>query len=391
MKRMCRMVVSLCALASLSAPTVASANPGDVFVSDESAGGGFGAILKLGPAGGEATPIASGPPFDEPAGMIFMDPRTLLVADDDAPAIFTVDTVTGARSVFASGPPLSGPTSVDQAPDGTIYVTDTGTPRAIYRIDPNTGAISLLSSGPTITAPRGLAVTRQGFAYFAEQGDGIMRVDLASGAVTPVAVGGPLLTGANRIALSPDEKTLYIANRVFMGGTVTKLDLATGVATKLADETGPGGIAQLSTGSLLVSDTTEDVIRKFGPTGGPGAVFSSDPDFVFAFEIVVEPQLCGGRLPTVAGTDAPEVLTGTPFPDVIDGQGGADQISGLGAKDVLCGGGGKDRILGGPGNDQLLGQGGKDKLIAGKGRRDSCNGGKGKDRVRGCEKTRKVP
>ena len=386
-----RMSGVLCALVALCVPSAAVASPGDVFVSDESAGGGTGAIFRIAPSGGPAIPIASGAPFDEPEGIAWIGQHTLAVADDDASAVFQVDTLTGARSVLASGPPLSSPTGVDRAPDGSIYVTDTGTPDAIYRIDPATHSLSTVHSGDPLSSPREIAVTRQGFAYLAELSTGIVKVDLSNGAISPFAADTPLLSGSNQIALSPDEKTLYVANRVFNAATLTKLDVSTGVPSKLADMNGPGGIAILTSGSLLVTDTTDDTILRFGPTGSPVDTFSSDPAFVFAFDLLVEPSLCGGRFPTVAGTNAPEVLQGTPFVDVIDGRGGADQISGLGGKDVLCGGKGKDRITGGPGNDRLLGQKGKDKLIASGGRRDQCNGGGGRDKAKGCETTRRIP
>jgi DNA-binding beta-propeller fold protein YncE len=380
-------------LVCLSLPGAATASPGDVFVADESAAGGFGAIFRVGPAGGEATAIASGAPFDEPRALDWLGAHTLVVADDDAPAVWSVDSLTGARSVLATGPPLASPSGVDVAADGAIYVTDSGGGNdVLFRIDAKTHAVATVHTGDPFESVRDVALTRQGFAYVSDQSQGaILKVDLANGAVSIVAGDTPLLNGANSLALSPDERTLYVSNRVLAAGALTKLDLTTGAVSKLADVTNPGGSALLDNGSLLLTETVNDLIRKIGPSGSPIDTFSSDPDFEAPWDVVVEPELCGNRFPTVAGTNAPEVLTGTQFKDVIDGRGGADQINGMGAKDVLCGRGGKDRIIGGPGNDQLLGQGGKDKLIAGKGRRDSCNGGKGKDRVRGCEKTRKVP
>ena len=60
-------------------------------------------------------------------------------------------------------------------------------------------------------------------------------------------------------------------------------------------------------------------------------------------------------LPTVVGTEGPDVLRGTDGPDVILGLGGDDRIFGLGGDDVICGGLGADQVDGGPGNDSIAG------------------------------------
>jgi Ca2+-binding RTX toxin-like protein len=118
--------------------------------------------------------------------------------------------------------------------------------------------------------------------------------------------------------------------------------------------------------------------------------------------------VCQGRVATIVGTAASEVLTGGPNADIISGQGGDDQINGVDGDDVICGdagkdkvaggngkdlldgGAGKDKLTGGKGKDRLLGGKGKDKLVGGKGK-DACIGGKGKDTGKSCEKEKKIP
>ena len=90
---------------------------------------------------------------------------------------------------------------------------------------------------------------------------------------------------------------------------------------------------------------------------------------------------CGGKAPTIAGTNAADRLRGTTARDVIAGFGGADVLRGLGRNDVLCGGRGRDRLLGGRGADRLLGGPGGDFLRGGPGR-DRLRGGPGRDRLR---------
>jgi Tol biopolymer transport system component len=83
---------------------------------------------------------------------------------------------------------------------------------------------------------------------------------------------------------------------------------------------------------------------------------------------------CGKKVATIVGTKASETLVGGPGPDTFSGQAGNDRIKGKGGNDAICG----DK--------------GNDKLIAGKGKKDSCIGGKGsKDSGEGCESEKKVP
>lgn len=100
---------------------------------------------------------------------------------------------------------------------------------------------------------------------------------------------------------------------------------------------------------------------------------------------------CGGRKPTMTGTNRRETLRGTPKRDIIAGRGGNDRIIGRGGNDLLCGGAGKDVILGGAGNDvilggnqndRLFGNAGRDKLLGGRGR-DLLAGGGGRDNLDG--------
>ncbi len=93
---------------------------------------------------------------------------------------------------------------------------------------------------------------------------------------------------------------------------------------------------------------------------------------------------CLGRVPTIVGTNGPDVLVGTAGDDVIHGGDGNDVIRGRGGNDLICGRSGNDRLLGGGGNDRLSGGIGDDRLSGGTGR-DSCSGGSGSDRFSSCE------
>ena len=79
---------------------------------------------------------------------------------------------------------------------------------------------------------------------------------------------------------------------------------------------------------------------------------------------VPAPLLCNGLVPTIVGTDGPDVLQGTFQHDVIVGLGGNDVIRGASGSDTICGGDGDDElhgesqadtIFGGAGNDIITG------------------------------------
>jgi Ca2+-binding RTX toxin-like protein len=77
------------------------------------------------------------------------------------------------------------------------------------------------------------------------------------------------------------------------------------------------------------------------------------------------PEKCRGRIPTIVGDPANNVINGTPGDDVISGRGGNDVIDGKGGDDVICGGIGHDVLKGGSGKDILAGEEGNDLLNGG--------------------------
>lgn len=101
--------------------------------------------------------------------------------------------------------------------------------------------------------------------------------------------------------------------------------------------------------------------------------------------------LCHGKVPTMTGTDANDVLIGTDGDDVILGGSGQDRIEGAGGNDTICGGRDADVIDGGIGNDVLYGNEAADRLIGGFGNddlrggywKDTLIGGPGNDVMRG--------
>lgn len=101
--------------------------------------------------------------------------------------------------------------------------------------------------------------------------------------------------------------------------------------------------------------------RARGPSRG-GRKFGAARPAIGTESIIV-----AGRVCTVVGTAANDVLAGTAGPDVVCGLGGNDVLAGFGGNDVLLGGPGRDTLSGGVGNDLLMGGAGADVLRGGPG------------------------
>lgn len=95
--------------------------------------------------------------------------------------------------------------------------------------------------------------------------------------------------------------------------------------------------------------------------------------------------------PTIAPTAGPNRLILTDENESLSGLAGNDYISGLGGVDRLFGGAGNDTILGGEERNFLVGEAGNDKLVAGPDQNsldggpgnDILTGGKGTDEIKG--------
>src|SRR5215471_13416307 len=83
-----------------------------------------------------------------------VNPGDLIVTDFINGTVDDVNPTTGASFVINQGFTFSNPQGVAVSPNGTIFVSDIGTP-AIYEVNPTTGVVTPFStsanSGPTIT------------------------------------------------------------------------------------------------------------------------------------------------------------------------------------------------------------------------------------------------
>ncbi len=191
------------------------------------------------------------------------------------------------------------------APDGTLYVADTGNDM-IRKVTVSGGAATVVTiagvnhharwrdgvgTAARFNNPEGLAISSDGKTlYIADsRNNRVRKMDLATNAVSTVA--GRAFPGSNdgvgssaglyapkALALSPDGKTLYVSDSG--NNMIRKIDLATGTVSTVAgkgalasgsdDGIGaaasfrePRGLAITPDGSILyVADTKNNLIRK---------------------------------------------------------------------------------------------------------------------------------
>ncbi|MGI9601256.1 MAG: calcium-binding protein [Acidimicrobiales bacterium] len=123
--------------------------------------------------------------------------------------------------------------------------------------------------------------------------------------------------------------------------------------------------------------------------GSTRIVVGRGDETVVEIPVAHQGSICHGRIATIEGSSASDLLTGTEGADVIMGLGGDDTLDGLEGNDRLCGGGGDDMLIGDKGHDLLDGGFGRDSHDGGKGRdrtfgnpgADTNDGGPGIDRI----------
>lgn len=160
-------------------------------------------------------------------------------------------------------------------------------PRTVENPDssPTSPSVDTITFGSnSFPAPNAMVFDSAGNLYVSDSFQGaIFKIADAAGCMAPCAVAtvvhDPLLAtagfppfGANGLALSPDEKTLFIANTG--DDRVLKLDIATNVVTVLAESiNGADGLIMDDDGRLWVVANQADEIVALNDKGRPIARF----------------------------------------------------------------------------------------------------------------------
>lgn len=248
------------------------------------------ALITVNLATGDRTIVSdgsrgSGPALSAPVSVAFeAGGGSALVADIGAAAVVRVDLATGNRTILSdathgSGPALVTPIGIELLPDGRAVVAENELATTLA-IDPVSGDRSDLErssvgSGPSIFGVGSLAVDPSSGELLAIRSDALFRVDPIRGdraVVSSAAVGqGPLLREAQSVAVLPTGRTAFV---VESSEGVLAVDLATGARTLVSgDSAGSGTPFKLP--ECLVLDAARD-LAYVGDFGSPSRVVSVD-------------------------------------------------------------------------------------------------------------------
>ncbi len=205
------------------------------------------------------------------------------------------------------GTPGGGPNGLALGPDGALYCCDNGGSRyvpghsmgmgpsddyrggSVQRVDPVTGARTPLYTvvdGETLSAPNDLVFDRQGGFYFTDLGKRYRRHRDNGGlfyarpdGTAVKAIAYPILS-ANGVGLSPDERTVYVADTE--GARLWAFDVeAPGVLRPGARHAPHGGrciaglpgrarfdsLAVTASGNICVATLNTGYVSMFAPDG----------------------------------------------------------------------------------------------------------------------------
>ncbi len=247
--------------------------------------------------------------FDEPdAAVLSPSGKSLYVTDGSSVAIMDTSTDAVTNSIAIGQPAVgasSGVAAIAITPDGnSVYVAGTINYLGVLAVintatDTLSGTVPIVGEDPgaLVVSPDGekVYVANRGFNLGGTFGDGITVIGTATetAVATIPASTGLLGPGPNGLAVSPDGKTLYVANDppLFGDNTVsvinTATDVVTGTITVGSDPAGitvsPDGktayVANSADATVSVIDTaTNTVINTINVVGSPDSMAVSPDD-----------------------------------------------------------------------------------------------------------------
>lgn len=159
-----------------------------------------------------------------------------------------------------------GANAITTGPDGHLYVTAAVTGDGFWTIDPGAPDAGAREIAPALGNVNGFAFGPDGALYgpaYAEQKSTVVRIDLATGATTPVAEG--FRFGAS-VRFGPDGRA-YVLSAI--QPEVHVVDLATGESAHFATPSTPvvDNMAWGPDGNLYVSAMNKPEITVIGPDG----------------------------------------------------------------------------------------------------------------------------
>lgn len=159
----------------------------DLLPDDTLVTGANGVLEGWSATGAPATSVPV-PGFDNPTGLRRLPDGRLAFADPSVGVVAATDPVTGSTEVLAAN--LANPNGLAVV-GADLYVSEQRVDGAVWRIRLDGSGAEPVAD---VNSPNGLAGTADGAALLVAAGHALLSIDLATGAVTPVATGGSLWT-----------------------------------------------------------------------------------------------------------------------------------------------------------------------------------------------------
>jgi sugar lactone lactonase YvrE len=182
--------------------------------------------LKRFTADGDALLGVFGLAIDESAGILWAASSAVPAMRGFSPdmtgqaALAEIDLESGAVRRMIPVPRVAGGegshtlSDVALGPDGSVYVTDNGTP-IVWRLAPGAQQLTRFAESPEFFALQGIAVSPSDFAVLADQINGILRMDLARGNVIRLETpADSTLTAIKGLAISAEGRVLALQTDV---------------------------------------------------------------------------------------------------------------------------------------------------------------------------------
>jgi streptogramin lyase len=194
------------------------------------------------------------------------------------PTVYKIDTITGARTVVATGGNLTNPFTIDLAPDGNLYIAQRSLPSGLFRIDPLSGVQTSVVSGTIRAFTPGDAGV--GYIVLADDPNPyyVYQVDLTSGQIIRLSnTGIPDPRGLARDGAG----NLIIAEYGSPGPpAISRLDPQSGTLVTVSGQfMHPWGVTLEMNGTIVTTDNQNEFscTPVSGPETCPGALFRIDP------------------------------------------------------------------------------------------------------------------
>ena len=270
--------------AALSQTPGTQLNAGDIVYADSGDGISGGFVLKVDPASGAKTVVASGGFLRMPYGVVVDSNGQIMVSDSGR--LIHIDPNTQIQTVIPDNSLgiLGSPYGIDIDPSGEVLAANA---QSVVRFDPASGQATIVSSGANFRAPLGVTVADNGGLLVVNAGSPgqVVRVNAQNGG-QKVLSSGLYLNSPRSIVVQGND--IYVTD-VFstninygVAGRVIHIDAHTGAQTVVSAGqllVDPVGIAIDANGQIIVADasTVDPASPNLSSGGYDGCIIRIDP------------------------------------------------------------------------------------------------------------------